>query len=252
MLSLFTQPILITLIFFYHLVGNNLGFAIILLTLAIRVVLVPLTLPAMRSAEKMKNLKPELDKLKAKHGNDKTRLQQEQLKLYQQHNLNPLAGCLPYIVQFVVLIALYQVLVSSLQNGSLDGVTVNSQFGWLILNEPDRTYVLPIVAGLTQLLLALMIMPATDTTAEKKLAVTTKSKKDDKAAGDMTEMAQTMQQQMVFVMPALTFFIALRFPSGLALYWIITTVVSIVQQYYISGWGGLKLYSQRLRARLAR
>lgn len=240
------QPIYNGLIFLYEALGNDLGIAIIAITLIIRFILLPLTLPAMRSAQQIKELKPKLDDLKEKHKGDKTALQQAQLKLYKDNNINPAAGCLPYIVQLVVLIALYRVLIDFFQNGQLNGVSVNLNFLWMNLGQPDSTYVTPIIAGVTQFFLALMILPGSETAAEKTLATTTPSKKDDKKAEDMTQMAQTMQQQMVFIMPAMTFFIALKFPSGLALYWIITTLFSLVQQYFISGLGGLTKYAQKI------
>ena len=114
------------------------------------------------------------------------------------------------------------------------------------LAEPDKTYITPLIAGAVQLVLALMLAPATDTSAEKTLAAQTKTKKDDQQAEDMAEMASTMQQQMLFIMPIMTVVIALRFPSGVAIYWIITTLFSVVQQYFISGWGGLKKYALKL------
>jgi YidC/Oxa1 family membrane protein insertase len=241
------QPIYNGLVFLYHLLGDNLGLAIIAVTLIIRFILLPLTLPAMRSAQKIKDLKPKLDELKQKHQGDKTALQQAQLKLYKENNINPAAGCLPYIVQLVVLIALYRVLIDFFQNGQLNGADVDLNFYWMNLGQPDNTYLAPIIAGITQLVLAVMILPGSDTAAEKAVASITPTKKDDKQAEDMSQMAQTMQQQMVFIMPAMTFFIALKFPSGLALYWVITTIFSIVQQYFISGPGGLVTYLKKLK-----
>jgi len=107
-MSFITNIIYQALLFFYRLFGGNLGLSIIALTLLIKVVLLPLVIPTIKSAKKMQELKPALDKLKAKH-TDKTKLQQAQLELYRQHGINPAAGCLPQIVQIIVLIALYQV-----------------------------------------------------------------------------------------------------------------------------------------------
>jgi YidC/Oxa1 family membrane protein insertase len=195
----------------------------------------------------MRDLKPEIDKLKKKY-KDKTKLQQAQMELFQKHQVNPASGCLPQIVQFIFLIALYRVFIDFLNNGSanIQGIT----FLWLNLNEPDPTYVLPIITGISQLILGFMILPATDTSAEKAIAATTPDKKDDAKAQDMAEMASTMQQQMVYVMPFMTAILATRFPSGLALYWVISTVFSAVQQYLISGPGGLAYYTNRLTSRL--
>jgi len=199
----------------------------------------------MKSAQKIKELKPKLDKLKQEHKDDKVALQQAQLKVYKENNINPAAGCLPYIAQLVVLIALYRVLIDFFQSGQLNGTQVELDFLWMNLGQPDTSYAAPIIAGVTQFFLALMILPGSSTAAEKTLAVSTPTKKDDKKAEDMSQMAQSMQQQMVFVMPAMTFFIALKFPAGLALYWIITTIFSIVQQYFISGLGGIETYAKK-------
>ena len=91
-----------------------------------------------------------------------------------------------------------------------------------------------------------MLLPAADTAAEKTLATQTKSKKDDSQAEDMSEMANTMQQQMLFIMPLMTTVLALRFPSGVTLYWIVTTLFSVIQQYFVSGWGGVAVYAKKI------
>jgi len=242
-MSFINQIFIDLLTFLAHLFQGNMGWAIIALTVIVRGALVPLTLPSLKSQKKLASLKPELDKIKAKHGHDKKLLSQKQLELYQQHGVNPAAGCIPQIVQLVLLIILYRVLISSLNNPTIDGVSLD--FFWLALGKPDHLYVLPVLAGITQLVLGVMLLPATDTTAEHQLAAQTKSKKDDQKAEDMTEMATAMQSQMVFIMPAFTFFLALKFPSGLALYWVATTLFSLVQQYFVSGLGGLKPYLVR-------
>lgn len=210
------------------------GVAIIILTLIIRLILLPLTLPSMKMAAKMRDLQPEIDKLKKTHGKDKVALQQAQLSLFQQHKVNPMSGCLPNIIQFIILIAFYQVINAVLNGGG--GLT---QFLWLNITHSDPLYILPIIAALSQLVLGLMLLPAIDTSAEKVLASSTLTKTDDKKSDDMSSMAQTMQQQMIFMMPAMTLFLAFKFPAGLTLYWVVTTLFSIAQQYLVSGWGGL-------------
>lgn len=231
-------PISALLLFFGHLTGN-LGLAIIMMTIVIRLVLIPFTLPSMKMQVKMRDLQPEINKLKVKYKDDKAGLQQAQMALFKEHRVNPASGCLPMIVQFGVLIILYRVLTDYLKTG-IDGIS--TQFLWLDLTKPDPYYILPIIAGVTQLILSLMILPAADTSAERVLAASTPGKADDKKSDDMSAMAATMQKQMVFMMPVMTVIISLRFPSGLTLYWITTTVFSIIQQYYVSGWGGLTTY----------
>lgn len=232
------QPILNTLTWLYSVMGNNLGLAIIALTLLVRTVLIPFTLPQMRSAKKMAALKPELDALKKKHGSDTKVLQQKTLELYQKNQINPAAGCLPFIAQFIVLIALYQVFMNTLGGNGMG--EISSSFLWWDLKVKDATYVLPILAGILQFITSVALLPAIENEPSKREG--TKEQKEDVA-----EMAQTMQQQMVFMMPIMTVIFSLQFPSGLALYWVITTAFSLIQQLVVSGPGGLSLYSAKIR-----
>ncbi len=227
------QPILNTLLWLYQTMGGNLGVAIIVLTLLVRTVLIPFTLPQMKSAKKMAALKPELDALKKKHGSDAKLLQQKTLELYQKNQINPAAGCLPFIAQFVVLIALYQVFMNTLGGNGMG--EINSLFLWWDLKVKDTTFVLPVLAGLLQFVTSVALLPAIENEPAKREG--TKEQKED-----IAEMATSMQQQMVFMMPIMTGIFSLQFPSGLALYWVITTAFSLAQQLIVSGPGGLALY----------
>ncbi len=232
----------------YTLTGN-LGLAIIAFTLLVRFLLLPLTLPSLKAQKKIMALQPELKKLKTKHGDNKEALQKAQMELYKQYNVNPLAGCLPQLVQLGLLIVLYQALIRFLGQGVINGVAVQTHFAWLNLAQPDHWYIMPILAAVTQLILSLMIAPATEVrdvvpNQSKNAKVQAANKKEE----DMADMAATMQQQMIFIMPVMIGISALRFPSGLALYWVVTTVFSIVQQWALSGPGGLVSYAQRALA----
>lgn len=240
--TLLVEPLTYVLTILATATGNY-GWAIILITLIIRGLLVPLTLPSMRMAHKLRQLQPEIDQLKRKFAHDKAAFQQAQLQLFQQHNLNPASGCLPNILQFIVLIALYQAFNHVATFGQTSNLT---QFFWLDITKPDPLFILPVSAALTQLILGLMLLPAADPSATQAAAINTPSKQDDKQAEDIASMAQSMQQQMVFIMPAMTFFLALKFPAGLALYWVVTTLFSLAQQYSVSGWGGMPLAFQKL------
>lgn len=234
MLNFLIAPINTLLIFLYGLSGQNLGFAIILLTLIVRGVLVPVTIPSLKSAKKLQELKPHLDKLKEKH-KDKQKLQLATLELYKQHGINPAAGCLPQIAQLLVLIALYQVFINFINGGQFNGQSLNLSFLWFNLGKPDPYYILPILAGFTQLIFSFMMTSGLESHVKAP-----KNKDEKKKEEDNIEMAQSMQQQMLYLMPAMTVIIALKFPSGLALYWVVTTLFSLVQQYVVSGLGGLK------------
>lgn len=238
------------LLFLYEFSGN-LGLAILLFTLIVRTILFPLTSSSLKAAKKMKELQPELSKLKKKHGKDAQALQAAQMEMYKKYNVNPLAGCLPQIAQIAVLLVLYHVLTSFLKQTEINGIVINPEFLWLNLTQPDTLYILPVLAAVSQLVLSVMIAPG----AEKRDIVSNTSKKKDVAKAnekeeDMAEMAASMQQQMLYIMPIMTGVIALRFPSGLPLYWIATTIFSIGQQWYISGPGGLKTYYQRIQAKI--
>ncbi|KKT34786.1 MAG: Membrane protein insertase YidC [Candidatus Collierbacteria bacterium GW2011_GWF1_44_12] len=241
MFSFITNIIYQPLLFFYGLFGGNLGLSIIALTLLIKVVLLPLVIPTIKSAKKMQDLKPALDKLKSKH-TDKAKLQQAQLELYKQNGINPAAGCLPQIVQIIVLIALYQVFMKFLGQTEVDGIALNPNFLYLNLNKPDQFYILPILAGITQFIFSLMMQSGIESHVKNPKSGTEKKKEEDSL-----EMAASMQTQMVYMMPIMTSVISINFQSGLVLYWVISTLFSIVQQYYFSGWGGLKPFLVKLK-----
>lgn len=216
-----------------QLFGGNIGLSIIAITLISKFILLPLVIPSIRSMKKMQDLKPELDRLKAKH-TDKATLQQAQVALYKERGINPAAGCLPQILQIIVLLALYKVFIDLLKQPIVNGITLNPAFLGLDLTKPDRTYIMPILAGVSQLIFSLMMQSGLETHIEAP-----KKKKDLEKQEDKLEMASSMQKQMIYMMPLMTVIISLRFPSGLVLYWVVSTVFSLVQQYFFSGWGGL-------------
>ena len=234
--------------FLVFLVGatGSLGYSIIIFTFLIRSALIPITLPSLRSSEKMKKLQPKIKDLQKKHGKDKQGLQKAQMELYKKYNINPLAGCIPQLAQLGVLIVLYKVLIDFLNSPTINGLVIDSNFFWLDLSVPDSKYILPVLAALSQFVLSLMISPGAETrdivpNKSKSLKIQQENKKEEGTA----DMAQSMQQQMILLMPIMTGFIALRFPSGLALYWVATTLFSIGQQMYISGPGGIIIYYKR-------
>lgn len=245
MLNFLINPITQALIFLYQILGDNFGLAVITLTLLIRLVLFPITLPALRSAQKMQKLKPKLDKIKKKHKGDKAKQQQAQLELYKEHGVNPAGGCLPQIVQVIILIALYRVFTGFIDQGTINGATINMNFLWLNLAESDPYYILPVLAGSAQFLYAFMMRTGLEQDVENP-----KDKKAKQEEEDSLEMAQSIQQQMVYLMPIMTVVIASRFPSGLALYWVATTLFSFGQQLTVSGPGGLLTAKDQLLAKL--
>lgn len=240
------QPLLNLLIFFYKIFWNNLGLAIIFLTLVIRVILIPLTIPSLKIAQKMKKIAPELEKLKQKYKNNQQKFAQAQLELYRKEGINPAAGCLPQIIQLIVLIALYQAFAKVLiQDGEVvqkvnqilypflklaEETAINTRFLYLDLAKPDvfslpgLKFPLPgvflLAAALVQFLSSKIMQPAIK--KEEKIVSQTPSPQDD--------LAVVMQKQMLYLFPLMTIVIGYSFPSGLVLYWFIFSLFTLIQQ----------------------
>lgn len=220
------QPLLWLLVELYKMTGNF-GLAVLALTGLIRGGLMPISISSLKAAKRMEKIRPELEKLGKKYKKDKQRLATEQMKLYKREGVNPAGGCLPMIIQFVVLIALYQVFIRFLSKGEIDGIKVNMDFLWLNLAKPDRLFILPVIAGGSQFLLSYLMMGK-----EQRKKVFSFKDTGDKSAKE--ELGMVMQKQMVLFMPIMTIIIAWKLPSGLALYWVATTLFSLFQQVYVN------------------
>ncbi len=256
------QPLANGLILFYKVLGQNLGLAILGFSVALIFALRPLTKPYLESMKKIKELEPQINKLKKKYGSDKMKFSQAQAELYKERKINPAAGCLPYIFQFAILIALFNVFTTALSsNGEtvsklnnllypalkLDASqTLNTKFLYLDVAKPDSfrvpgiPFALPgailILATVAQFLSVKITAPYIS--AEEKIAKKTRGEADD--------MQVAMQQSMTYTLPLMTIFFGLTFPSGLALYWFVFSVVSVWQQVSMSGWGSLSPYVSKL------
>ena len=247
--KLLVIPILNILMGIYNLflfigLPGALGLSLIFLTIVIRLILTPLTIQQLKSAHLLKKLKPQLDKLNKKHKGDKTKLHQEQLKLYQQAGINPAAGCLPLLLQMPILIALYNLFFRILGNGNLAQVVgeVNKvvYFPFLKINSLDLSFfgfnlahkpanwqkhgwfllLVPVITAILQYVQTKMMTPVEPASGKKD-----KEEKDKKE-----DMGETMQKQMSIMMPLMIGFFAYSFPLGLALYWNTFTVFGILQQ----------------------
>lgn len=245
---LFKTPILNILIFLNNIFFNNMAGAIIGLTLLVRFVLLPLTLPAFRSSKKIKELQPHLDDLKDKHSEDQEAYMRAQMELYQEHGINPLGGCLPLLLSIPVMVALYQVLLMVLNAETaavinerlyfdflkLESLSqLGTSFLWLDLARPDRYYILPVLVGAAQFLNAQLLSPQTDkpvkpAVLEGEVVGEVDSQKEAPPEG-MDQMAQAMQSQFKYIFPIMTVFIVARLPAGVALYWLVSTLFGIIQ-----------------------
>lgn len=226
MASFFKQllyiPFYNLLIFFAWLTNGSVGWAIIFVTIIIRAALWWPSVKAQKATTKMQTLQPKMNEIKEKYKGDTQKINEETMKLYKEAGASPLGCCGPMIIQLVVIFILYQVFRISFNTDSynlLYGFTprpevLQTHFLGIDLSKPEL-WILPILAGATQLVVSLMTMPKSSPT-----------QKADPAA--------MMTKQMTFLFPIMTIFIARSLPSGLALYWVVTTIFSIGQQYYVN------------------
>lgn len=253
---------------FFH-VPYALGFSIIGLTIIIRLVLYPLMASQLKASKKMQDLHPHLKSLKERHKGDTKRIQEETMKLYKEHGINPAAGCLPLLVQLPLLIALYNVLnhvvalkpdaalryingivyTDSLQlttvwNTSFFGIPLGQNPSQLISTMP-LILLVPVITAAFQFIQSKMMMTVAKTeeaivehvqkAGKKKALAKTEDKKDDMAS----DFAKTFQTQSLYIFPLMLGYLSYSFPIGLSLYWNTFTLFGILQQYQISGFGGL-------------
>jgi YidC/Oxa1 family membrane protein insertase len=199
-LWMLAKPIFAAMKFIYELVGNW-GWAIILLTIGIKILLYPLSAASLRSMAKMRSLQPKMERLKETYGDDRQKMSQELMGLYKKEKVNPAGGCFPMLLQMPVFLSLYWVLLESVE------IRHSPWIFWIAdLSAKDPYFILPIVMGASMLLMQKMQPMPTDPT----------------------------QAMVMKIMPiAFTFFFMI-FPSGLVLYWTVNNLLSMLQQWYVN------------------
>lgn len=250
--TIFFQPVLNLLVVFFKIflflrIPGAFGLAIVALTLFIRLILHPFFKQQMETTKKMQDLKPHLDRLSDKHKNDKNRLQQEQMKLYQEAGINPASGCLFMIIQIPVFIALYSTLQKFLLNGH--GTKVISEINQLLYTPALRIqsidpsflgfnlalspakahlwfyYLIPVITGVLQYFQVAVTIPAAP--AKKDAIEVKKDKEKKKESSD--DFQKAMNTQMKFIFPFMIGYFSYSLPVGLSLYWNIFSIFSILQ-----------------------
>ena len=228
------RPILNFLVFLYNnLPGNDFGVAIIVLTVLVRVVFMPLSVKALRSQKAMSQLQPKIKEIQEKYKNDKAALAQATMLLYKENKVNPVAGCLPLLIQIPVLFALYKAFADVFKPESLNllydflanpGNIKNISFGFLDLakNSP----ILAILAGVLQFFQSKISLG-------KNMGQ--KGPQTTSGSGSFSEMATSgMGRQMLYFFPVMIIIIGWKLPAGLVLYWAVTTLFSVFEQFYIN------------------
>lgn len=216
--TILVYPLLNLLVFFYNYIPD-LGVVIILITVLVRLALLPSFHKSLKHQKAMQDLQPKMNEIKEKHKEDKEQQAKALMELYKVHKVNPLSSCLPMLIQFPILIALYFVFIQSLNGEALQGIysfisappSLDPTFlGFLDLSK--KNFVIAAIAGGLQFLQGKMMAPRIQGT---------------------DQMSKIFSYQTIYFFPLLTFIIGIQFPAGLPLYWVVTTLFGVGQQYFI-------------------
>jgi YidC/Oxa1 family membrane protein insertase len=229
--SLILNPMINALLLLYDLVGGNFIVALTVFTVIIRLLTLPLNLRQQRSSLKMQEMQPQIQAIQKKHKDNPQKMQEE----FQKIGYNPaetLAGCLPLVIQFPILIGLYQAILVVLGSTpqslfeltqrvypgvELTGLLpIDNTFAWMNLAQPDPLYILPVLVFATMFLQQKLLMPAPP------------------ASGDNSDNpAAAMTQSMLYTMPIMFGFFSLQFPAGLSIYFVLVNIIGIGQGFYM-------------------
>jgi YidC/Oxa1 family membrane protein insertase len=231
--------------------SGTVGLGIVLFTIVARIVILPLTLRSLQSSRKMQELQPQLKELQRKYGKDREKLTQETMELYKRSKVNPAGGCLPLLLQLPIFFGVYQAVinltnpalhvnlrpevaelvarpdVAAVLNAPLFGVLNLGLAAWVVEPVPPgatvgfqgwQYLILPVLSLVFQLVQQVMAMPR------------------------VMDPQQKAMMQAMLIMPIVFGYFAFTFPSGAVLYWVTSSVLGIIQQYLITGWGSLSNY----------
>ena len=230
------QPLLNFLILLSNVFFGSFGVAIIVVTIIVRLLTFPLTLRQLHATKAMSALAPKMQEIQKKYAKDQEKLRKEIANLYKESGVNP-AGCmLPLLIQFPIWIALYQSITRALASSPEEllnlsqnlyslpiiqqTVPLQAQFLWLDLGAPDRFFILAILCGASMWVLQKMsTLPSAD------------------------PRQQSMGKTMIWMMPLMFAMFTLMVPSGLGLFWVVSNIIGIIMQYYVTGWGTLAGFS---------
>lgn len=256
--TLLYQPIYNLLIFLINILpGHSVGLAIIILTIIVKFCILPLTHKSTKSQAKMKQIEPEVQKVREQHKNDKQKQAKEIMDLYKRHGVNPLSGCLTAIIQIPVIIALYQIFMnfqggveaSRLYSFVSNPEVFHTVFYWSgaghianglnylsvvdprsvgmvflgVFNLLEKNILLAFFAAVTQFFQMKLIMPP----------VSANKPKEGEKLSFQNELSKNMSIQMKYMMPVLIFFIAWKISAAFALYWTVSNIFSIIHELIV-------------------
>ncbi|MBU0624807.1 YidC/Oxa1 family membrane protein insertase [Patescibacteria group bacterium] len=221
------EPIFNVLVGLYNILpGHDIGIAIIIMTILIKLVLWPLQSKALKSQKALQDIQPKVQELKKKYPNkeDQEKMAKELMSIYSKEKVNPLSSCLPLLIQIPVFIALYRALSHGLESTGFEAL-------YSFVGNPGT--IEPSMFGLVDLAnrnIALAVLAAIAQYFQAKMMITRQQPKKTPGAQDEQMMA-SMNKSMVYMMPGVTLFIGIQMPGGLALYWLTMTLLMIIQQY---------------------
>lgn len=200
----FVYPMSLVIIYFADLFNDNFGLSIIIVTIIVRLLLLPLNVKQLKSSKAMQDIQPQIKELQQKYSskdaNTQQKLQQETMALFQKHGVNPLAGCLPIFVQMPILIAMYHAIMRT------DAIQ-NHTFLWFALDSPD--YILPLIAGAATFFQQKLMMAGSPASQNPQMVA------------------------MLYIMPIMITVFAFFFPAALALYWVVGNIFMVAQTLFI-------------------
>ncbi len=189
---------------------GNYGIAIIIVTILMRILIFPLTLKQEKSMKKMKDIQPEVDKIREKYKDDPQTLNQKTMEIYKENNVNPMGGCLPILIQMPIFVALYYAFVGNT-------IPADATFLWFNLKQPD--YFMKLGTFTINLL---PILNTLVTFIQQKIMM-----------GVQPQDKNNPMSSMLYTMPLMMLFIFYNMPSGVTLYYLVSGVLSVIQQYFI-------------------
>lgn len=214
--SIIALPLFWILKLFYQLLGNY-GWAIVVLTILVRIPFIPLVNKSQKSMKKMQDIQPRMAEIREKYKKDPPKMQQEMMQLYKTHKVNPVGGCLPILLQIPVFFALYKILLIAIELRHAPFML------WIQdLSAPDTLFghipaVIPLIGGFA--IGPLPILMGATMVIQQKMTPTT---------------LDPMQNRIMMMMPVVFTFLFLNFASGLVLYWLMNNIFSIAQQFYVN------------------
>ena len=237
--ELLYRPLFNSMVFFYNTIpGANIGLALILTTLVVRILMIPLYRASIKSQREIAIIQPILKELQTKYKDDRQKLSEEMLKAYKEHNVNPFAGILLLFVQIPILIAIYNVSLNIFKPENYPALysfitlpeSFNPQFFGLLNVSDSKNIILALLVGISQYYQIKLIMKRTQPAKPKE---TKKSKKKKSDKPEEPDFATTLNKQMLFMMPILVTIFAYSFPAAMSLYWITTTLFTIGQEFIL-------------------